>query len=29
LLASFVQTKQVKIVGGVYNLASGKVGLLS
>jgi carbonic anhydrase len=29
LLASFVQTKQVKIVGGVYNLANGKIGLLS
>jgi|ERR1700730_13339018 len=29
LLASFAQTKQVKIVGGVYDLANGKVGLLS
>ncbi len=29
LLASFAQTKQVKIVGGVYDLATGKIGLLS
>jgi carbonic anhydrase len=29
LLASFAQSKQVKIVGGVYDLANGKVGLLS
>ncbi|MGH6834268.1 MAG: carbonic anhydrase [Methylocella sp.] len=29
LLASFAQTGQVKIVGGVYDLANGKVGLLS
>ncbi len=29
LLASFAQTKQVKIVGGVYDLANGKIGLLS
>jgi carbonic anhydrase len=29
LLASFVQTKQVKIVGGIYNLANGKVDVLS
>ncbi|MGH6794880.1 MAG: carbonic anhydrase [Methylocella sp.] len=28
LLASFAQTKQVKIIGGVYDLANGKVGLL-
>jgi carbonic anhydrase len=28
LLASFAQTKEVKIVGGVYDLANGKVGLL-
>ncbi|MGH6812028.1 MAG: carbonic anhydrase [Methylocella sp.] len=29
LLASFAQSKQVKIVGGVYDLTNGKVGLLS
>ncbi|MGH6839964.1 MAG: carbonic anhydrase [Methylocella sp.] len=29
LLATFAQTKQVKIVGGVYDLANGKIGLLS
>jgi carbonic anhydrase len=29
LLASFAQTGQVKIAGGVYNLANGKVDLLS
>ena len=29
LLASFAQTKGVKIVGGVYDLANGKIGLLS
>jgi carbonic anhydrase len=29
LLASFAQTKGVMIVGGVYDLANGKVGLLS
>ncbi|MGH6857611.1 MAG: carbonic anhydrase [Methylocella sp.] len=29
LLASFAQSKEVKIVGGVYDLANGKVGLLS
>jgi carbonic anhydrase len=29
LLASFAQTKQVKIVGGVYDLANGKIGFLS
>jgi len=29
LLASFAQTKQVKIFGGVYDLANGKIGLLS
>ena len=29
LLASFAQSGQVKIVGGVYDLATGKVGLLS
>src|ERR1700730_2794937 len=29
LLASFAQSKQVKIVGGVYDLANGKIGLLS
>jgi len=29
LLASFAQTKGVKIVGGVYDLATGKIGLLS
>ena len=29
LLASFVQNGQLKITGGVYNLANGKVGLLS
>jgi carbonic anhydrase len=29
LLANFAQTKQVKIVGGVYDLANGKIGLLS
>jgi len=29
LLASFAQTKKVKIVGGVYDLANGKIGLLS
>ena len=29
LLARFGQTKQVKIVGGVYDLANGKIGLLS
>jgi carbonic anhydrase len=28
LLASFAQTEQVKIVGGVYDLTNGKVGLL-
>jgi carbonic anhydrase len=29
LLASFAQSGQVKVVGGVYNLANGKIGLLS
>ena len=29
LLASFAQSKEVKIVGGVYDLANGKVGLMS
>jgi carbonic anhydrase len=29
LLAGFVQAKQVKIVGGVYDLATGRVSLLS
>jgi carbonic anhydrase len=29
LLASFAQTGQLKIAGGVYDLANGKVGLLS
>jgi hypothetical protein len=29
LLASFAQSKEVKIVGGVYDLANGKIGLLS
>ncbi|MCI0735351.1 MAG: carbonic anhydrase [Beijerinckiaceae bacterium] len=29
LLASFTQTKEVRIVGGVYDLATGKVGLLT
>lgn len=29
LLANFAQTKQVKIVGGIYDLANGKIGLLS
>ncbi|MGH6800036.1 MAG: carbonic anhydrase, partial [Methylocella sp.] len=29
LLASFAQSKEVKIVGGIYDLANGKVGLLS
>ena len=29
LLAHFAQTKQVKIVGGIYDLANGKIGLLS
>jgi carbonic anhydrase len=29
LLASFAQTNEVKIVGGVYDLANGKIGLLS
>ncbi len=29
LLASFAQTNELKIVGGVYDLASGKIGLLS
>ncbi|MGQ0444103.1 MAG: carbonic anhydrase [Beijerinckiaceae bacterium] len=29
LLASFAETEKVKIVGGVYELATGKIGLLS
>jgi hypothetical protein len=29
LLASFAQNKRVKVVGGVYDLATGKIGLLS
>ncbi|MGH6840681.1 MAG: carbonic anhydrase [Methylocella sp.] len=29
LLASFAQTEKVKIAGGVYDLATGKIGLLS
>jgi carbonic anhydrase len=29
LLASFAQSRGVKIVGGVYDLANGKIGLLS
>jgi len=29
LLASFAQNGQVKVVGGVYDLANGKVGLLA
>jgi carbonic anhydrase len=29
LLASFAQSKEVKIVGGVYDLANGKIGLLT
>jgi carbonic anhydrase len=29
LLASFAQTGQVKIAGGVYDLSNGKIGLLS
>jgi hypothetical protein len=29
LLASFAQTGHLKIAGGVYDLANGKVGLLS
>jgi carbonic anhydrase len=29
LLANFAQTKGVKIVGGVYDLVNGKIGLLS
>jgi carbonic anhydrase len=29
LLASFAQNKRVKVVGGFYDLATGKIGLLS
>ena len=29
LLASFAQSKQMKVVGGVYDLANGKISLLS
>jgi hypothetical protein len=29
LLASFAQIQQVKIAGGVYDLANGKIALLA
>jgi carbonic anhydrase len=29
LLASFAQNQQVKIAGGVYDLANGKIALLA